>query len=421
MSSLGTTIRTSPAAWFAIPIAILAGWYVTLLPVPPGYGVAATGAATGALPFIGAFVAGTASWEGSRLRRGAIWGGPWPRHPIRIGLCAGAPSIIAGWTAVAVAVAVALVTTDSFPPDLAMVAVGAVDVVAYASIGFAIGVLAPAALAIPVAVLLPMLWLAFTPAMYPVWLRHLTGMFRDCCSVSEALAPNAVLGSIAVDAGFIVSAAVGSLVALTPRRRALSVAAVLGSALIFGIASVRGMTYAPVVARDPAALQCTTDRGVSVCLWPEHAMAAQGIRDLITDIRAAWNAVGVAAPASFTEALGPYRPTVAAFILPDPITRDRTIIALADALVPPTVECPVISAEGIAGLYLEGWYAAAAGLSNESLAHIDLPADDTNKSLVDTVKDLREATPVARAKWTATATAATQICTDTAPDLRIEP
>lgn len=419
MTSLQTTIRTSPAVWFAIPISVLAGWYVTLLSAPAGYGVAATGAATGTLPFIGAFVGGTAAWEGSRLRRGAIWGGPWPRHLIRIGLGATAPAIVAGWMAFAVAVAVVLATTNSFPPDLAMVAVVAFDVVAYAAVGFALGCLAPAALAIPVAALLPLLWLTFTPAMYPVWLRHLTGMYRDCCLVSQALAPRAVLASIAVDGGFIVSAAVASLVALTPRRRALSVVAVLGIAALFGVATVGGMTYAPVVARDSAALQCKTDRGTSICLWPEHASAAPELRDLIAEVRAAWSAAGVSAPGSFTEALGPHGPDVAAVILPDPITRDGTILALADALLPPRVECPVISAEGIAGLYLEGWYAAAGGLSDESLAHFDMPGDDTNKSLVRTVQDLRSATPSARARWIEGATAASQICTDTAPDLRV--
>lgn len=419
MISFQRTIRTSPAVWFAIPIWVLAGWYVTLLSAPAGYGVAATGAATSTLPFIGAFVGGTAAWEGSRLRRGAIWGGPWPRHLVQIALGATAPAIVAGWMAFAVAVAVALTTTNSFPPNMAMVGVVAVDVVAYAAVGFAIGCLAPPALAIPVAALLPLLWLAFTPAMHPVWLRHLTGMYRDCCLVSEALAPRAVLASIAVDLGFIVSAAVACLVTLTPRRRALTVVTVLGAAVVFGVGAVGGMTYAPVVARDPAALQCKTDSGTSICLWPEHASAGPQLLELTAEVRAAWSAAGVKAPALFTEALGPHGPDVASVVLPDPITRDRTILALSDALIPPTVECPIISAEGIAGLYLEGWIAAAGGLSHESLAQIDLPADGTNKSLVDTVRDLRAATPAARAKWTEAAMAATQVCTDTAPDLRV--
>jgi hypothetical protein len=421
MNSFRTTIRTSPAVWFAIPIAVFAAWYVTLLPIPQGYGVAATGAATGTLPFIGAFVGGTAAWEGSRLRRGAIWGGPWPRNALQIGLGVVGVPIGAGWLLFAVAVVVALVTTSSFPPDPVMVAIGALDVIAYAAIGFAIGVTAPAALAIPTATLLPLLWLAFVPAMHPVWLRHLTGMFRDCCGLAEALSPRAELASIALDTGFIVSASIATLVAVTPRRRAVNVVAVLTVAAAIGITTVRDMTYAPVVARDPAALQCSSEEGAEICLWPEDAVAEPQLEDLISEVRAAWREADVPAPRTFTEALAPPGPDVAPFRLPNPLTRDLTILALADALVPPTVECPVISAEGVAGLYLRGWYAAAGGLSDESLSHLDLPADETNKSLIDTVRDLRSATPAARARWVASATQATKVCTDVAPDLRVAP
>ena len=51
--------------------------------------------------------------------------------------------------------------------------------------GFAPGILLPVPVAIPVGILLPFVWFAFVPAMEPVWLRHITGMFRDCCGLSE--------------------------------------------------------------------------------------------------------------------------------------------------------------------------------------------------------------------------------------------
>ena len=80
MIPIRTALRVMPAWWFAAPLAVGAAWYATLLPSPPGYGTAATAAASGALPFIGAFVAGSAAWEGARLQRAGIWGGPWVRR-----------------------------------------------------------------------------------------------------------------------------------------------------------------------------------------------------------------------------------------------------------------------------------------------------------------------------------------------------
>jgi hypothetical protein len=416
-----TAIRVSPAAWFAIPIAIFAVWYVTLLHVPAGYGVAASGAASGTLPFIGAFVGGSAAWEGSRLRCGGIWGGAWPRSGIRIGVGALAAPVVAGWLAFGVAVAMALIETGSFPPDPLIVAVGGLDIVAYAAVGLAIGVRAPTAMAVPVATILPLLWLAFVPAMQPVWMRHLTGMFRDCCGLAEAFAPRAALASILVNVGLIGAAAVASDLAVPPGRRAFGVLGILVGLGVVSGALVDDMSYAPVMARDPSALRCTNASGTQVCLWPEDSSVAPQIDALVGEVSAAWRTLGVRTPATFTEALGEREPDAATFRVPAPLTRDRAILSFATAITPPTIECPVISAEGLAGYYLRGWYAAAGGLSEASIAELDLPADGTNKSLVDTIRDLRAANPSERARWIASATQATQVCSDDPPDLRVRP
>jgi hypothetical protein len=423
MTSIKTLARISPAAWFLLPVALFAAWYVTLLSWPAGYGVAATGAATGTLPFIGAFVGGAAAWEGSRLRRGGVWGGPWPRSPLSVSVRATAAPVVAGWISFAAALLVALVTTRSFPPDFGMLAVAGIDVLAYAAVGFAIGISGPSALAIPIGILLPFLWLAFVPAMNPVWLRHLNGMFRDCCTLAESLSPRPVLASVALDVGFIAAAILLALSGISPSRRIFGVVAVLAIASSVGVASVAGMGYAPVVARDPAALECQSSQETSLCVWPEDATYAPQLQEWSGEVRAAWQAAALPLPptAVFTEALGPHGPDVVAFRRPEPFTRDRTILAFADAIAPPIIDCPVISAESTAGLYLRGWLAAAGGVSMEGLAGIDSPGDGVNKSLIDTIRDLEAASSASRARWIESVTRASQTCNVDVPDLRVKP
>jgi hypothetical protein len=246
-------------------------------------------------------------------------------------------------------------------------------------------------------------------------------MFRDCCGLAEVPAGRALIASIVVDLGFIAAAIAAARGRLAPSRRALGITAALGISLAIGVAMVNGMTYAPVVPRETTALQCTSGQDVTVCLWPEDLGDRAAIVGLIAEVRASWLALGVPAPSTFTEAIGAQGDGVDVLRVPQPVTRDRMILALATGLTPPTVECAVISAESVPGFYLLGWFAAAGGLSAESLAQMDVPSDGTNKSLVETVHDLREATPSARAAWMARAVTGTRICTDTPVDLRVTP
>jgi hypothetical protein len=421
MSWARTAIRTSPAVWFALPISVFAVWYVTLLPAPPGYGVAATGAATGTLPFIGAFVGGSSAWEGSRLRRGGVWIGPWPRRQVQMAALSVIAPIGAGWLAIIIAVVGALISNGSSTPDFGMIAVAALDVVAYAAVGFALGIAAPTPIAIPIGTLLPFLWLGFIPAIYPVWLRHITGMFRDCCDLAEVMSPRAIVASVALDLGFVTASILAVVGAPRLGLRAAGIVGALATSTLVGVLIVSGMTYAPVVPREAAALECTTGTGATVCLWPEEVADRAAVVRLISEVRASWIAIGITAPSTFTEATGPHGDGVEVFRIPQPVTRDRMILALADGMTPPTIECPVISAESVPGLYLRGWFAASGGISDESLAQIDVPSDGFNRSLITTIRDLRVATPSARATWIARATQGTRVCADTPTDLRVTP
>ncbi len=421
MIPVRTALRVMPAAWFAIAVAGFSAWYATLIRSPEGYGTAATAAASGALPFIAAFVAGSAAWEGSRLRRGDVWGGPWARASFYIAFAALFWPVVAGLIAMTAATATRQLTVAAGAPNGSILLVMALDIVAYAAVGFAIGVLTPPALAIPLAACLALLWLAFVPAMYPVWLRHLTGMFRDCCALGEAIAPEALLASAALDLALIGAAAVCCAVNASRIARGLSAAGILAVGALIGVRFASGLTFAPVQPRDATQLTCTGSGGIQVCLWPEHMSASEQITAAIADVRTRWLASGIDAPALITEGLGAATPATLRIRIND-TSRDGIVLAMATARMPPFPECGHGTTGGVAFLYLRAWFAAAGGASDPTLQALDAEGDDVNPNVLTVVDQLEKATAAVKRTWVNNAEATAVRCDDESqPDLRVQP
>jgi hypothetical protein len=418
MISVRTALRVMPAAWFGVPLAILAAWYASLLHSAPGYGLAATGLASGTMPFIGAFVAASSAWEAGRLRRARIWGGPWVRGGLRIAAGLVTVPIIAGVLATLTASGVSLAQAAAFPPDLVILAVLVLDVLVWASIGFTLGIRTPTALAVPTAAILPILWLAFVPAMYPVWLRHLTGMYRDCCALDEGLAGQAVLASVAMDLAFLAAALILAS-RWDPRGRAIGALAVVLVAAIVGAQAASSLGFAPVAPRDPSLLSCASVSGADICLWPEHVASAGLIQTTVADVRQRWLAADIDAPSRYSESSSETSSGTLAFHPIDPLTRDGVIMAMADGMLP-RIPCGAYGTTGGVALgYLEAWYAAAGGLTAASLGSLDAPGHDNNPSILSAVDALTQASPSVRRAWVARAVAISQSCEDIVPDLRV--
>lgn len=419
MIPVRTALRIMPAAWFSLPMAIVAGWYATLLPSAPGYGLAATAAASSALPFIAAYVAASAAWEGSRLRRSRIWGGPWARSGLRVAAGLLVFPVASGLVATTAAIIVAHARASAFPPDPVIVGVLIVDLLVYASVGLALGIVAPAALAVPAAAIMPVLWLAFVPAIDPEWLRHLTGMYRDCCGLEQSLAPQAVLASVAMDIAFIATVSVACVVSWPRLRRALGAVGILATGALVGIHFASGLSFAPVVPRDTSLLSCAAVGGAEVCLWPEHAAASIQIDATIADVRGRWLAEGIDAPSTFTEASGGQAPGAIEIHPQDPLTNDAIIMALARGMLPPLGGCGRATTGGIAVPYLVAWYAAAGGLSQTSLQALDVPGDGVSPPILTVVDQLTHASPSVRRTWAARAAVISQSCDGVVPDLQV--
>lgn len=413
MIRLRTAVRVMPALWLAIPISIFAGYYATLLYSSDGYAVGATAAGTGTLPFVGAFCAAVAAWEGSRLRRARLWTAPSVRSRATITFWSLLPVVLVGLFAVLVAIAVQLVRSAAGLPDLRLIAMTALDLVAFSVAGFAAGLLLPFAVAGPLAIVASFIWFGFVPAIQPVWLRHLTGMFRDCCGLQQDLAPRAVIASSIVDLGIIGAAA---LLVAGPALLARRIGGALATLAVTGVAGVLlvgGMTYAPVVPRAAALLECRTDGDVTVCTWPEHRARAAEMAGIVARVRAGWQQAGIDAPSVFTEADPAVAPAGALVIgfVGSSYNEDDIIRVLGRGMLPAWPDCPGGAAGGIAFDYLEAWYAATGGMTPDALreGYADAGQSDYLKVLT-AVDQLDAATPDIRRAWVSRVEEVTQTC-----------
>jgi hypothetical protein len=411
-----------PALWLAVPMVLLAGAYGMALYPSDHYGLGATAMGTGVLPFVGGFVAATAAWEGARLRR-PVWPLPMVRSRIAVATWAVLPSVLVGAAALVAATTVLLVRSNATVPDARVLAVAAVDFVAWAAAGFALGILLPVPVAIPAGILLPFVWFAFVPAVEPVWLRHVTGMFRDCCGLAEDLSGAAVLASLMASAGILVAAAVAVGSRPPPQRLAMSTLALIVP-MIAAVALVAGMTYAPVSPRNASLLDCRTSSGTTVCVWPEHAPEADVILATIVAVERRWAAAGITAPQLVTEASRSTAPAGSIPVLLNGPAPDAVISALAVGLVPMEPDCFGGSTGGIAVPWLEAWYAAAGGMSPATLAEDyggSWGLGGTTLDPLPTVDVLRTVSMEARQRWVAHAAAMITTCEEVEQDLTVHP
>ena len=410
-----------PAFWLAVPMVLLAGAYGTALYPSDHYGLGATAMGTGVLPFVGGFVAATAAWEGARLRR-PVWPMPVVRSRFAVAMWAVLPSVLVGAAAVLAATAV-LLRSDAAVPDARVLAVVAVDLVAWAAAGFALGILLPVPVAIPAGILLPFVWFAFVPAMEPVWLRHITGMFRDCCGLSEDLSAGAVLASVLADLGILLAAAVA--VGSRPAAQRLAVSALaLVVPLVAAATLVAGMTYAPVSPRDASLLDCRTSSGTTLCVWPEHAPEADEILSTVVAVEGRWAAAGIKAPPLVTEAGRSTTPPGSIPVLLNSSAPDDVIFALAEGLVPTQPDCEFGSIGGIAVQWIEAWYAAAGGMSDARLRE-DFGSTwglgGTTLDPLPTVDALWKVSVPARQAWVTHAVSMVTTCDEVEQDLTVHP
>lgn len=428
MIRLQTALRIMPAFWMALPLIGFAAWYVTLLYPSDGYALDAATKASMTLAFVGPVCAACAAWEGSRLRRAGVWQAPSVRSRWSIAFWHVLPIVAVGLLAIVVAMLVQAARSHAGLPDVRIVLMTLVDLVAYCAAGFALGLLMRFAVAGPLALIATFIWIGFVPAIHPVWLRHLTGMFRDCCGLAQDLAWPPVLASALIDASIIAAA----IVFVAGSRRSwlrIAVGVVLFVvAFKAGSSLVSDMTYLPAVARDPALLECRSDHSLTVCTWPEHSARVAEIGAVAAEVKSGWQDVGMRSPSTFTEADASVGPADALVFRVDAntATRDDMISSFAQGMLPPTVNCvspvPGVAAATTGGSalpYLEAWYEASGGMSEAALrvAYGDAVSEPDYPAPLDVVAELRHVGPDARRDWVERAERASQQCDSWDPAL----
>lgn len=409
-----TAIRLMPAIWLAPLVSTAAAAYATQLYPGDGYAVAATAAGMGALPIVAVYCASSSAWEGSRLRRSGTWWSPMVRSRPRVAWQLIAPSVIGGFVAACTAVGVQLFAARAWPPDPWMILTIAADVLTYSVAGLVLGLLLPRAVALPLSVIGPVIWLAFVPAIQPPWLRHLTGMFRDCCLSYESLDHRAVLASLLASASILTIAWLVSAHSKEHRPRS-QLWALPVALLAVAVALVAGGTYAPTVARDQSSLICVPADTGRLCLWPEHDDRLAAAAGLLAAARTEWEAHGVAVPELFTEAApSPSELSIAHISTAGVIERDSLIGQLAAGLTPAIPECPFGATGSIVFPYLLAYYSSVAGAS-EAWIERQYGTDPPDERLgsIFAVLDRLSGQPVEHQReWIGRAIAASQYCDD---------
>ena len=365
---LRTMLRILPAVWLTLPTLILSILYVTKATYPNNYGVAATAGATSSMAFLVGFVAMTAAWEAARLRRGGIWAAPHTRSKLAITIIAVIPSIVLGAVFLLGTVVAASVYGQAGLPEIRMVIVGFIAICAWSLVGFLAGLRLPMSVSLPSMLLAPFLWFAFVPALPVGWLRHLSGMYRDCCRIGADIAPAALLAGLIMNVTIIV-VALYAIGALRIRWSRIAATAMFVTGVIVSSAFAWSVGPIPEVARDRSALKCSKVSAAELCLWPEHDSLTQVFRPTLNAVIGELARQELPIPGRWSEELaGPSSGDTLSLDLwkPDP---DEIRWSIAQGLAP-WPACAEASDLGFSGSsidVLRGWWFTVMGGSEAML------------------------------------------------------
>ncbi|GAA0299179.1 hypothetical protein GCM10010302_42160 [Streptomyces polychromogenes] len=307
------TLLRSSSAPVLLPVLLCLGFLVIHANLRPdvlkGYGPAVFGQAAYALPFVIAACAGSAAWEGARLRRGGVF----DQAPVRGRLGIVIPVLVPVWlmgvSGLLSALAFAAVATGTAPAPSHLGMLGAEGLLAAAATltGYLAGRILPGIAAGPVALTAGFCLAAFPVSMDSAWPRQLVaGEFSMCCSTASVIDPRALWAPL-IFAGGLCAAALLLVHRPTPRNGAVALLLAAAGATA-ALPSARGLGYGSVTARADAELVCDTAGRPRVCLWPEVAADGQVVAQTRT-FAARLEQAGVPMPASLTGArtrtLGP--------------------------------------------------------------------------------------------------------------------
>lgn len=281
-------LRASSAPWLAVPALLYASLYITDAShtVPSKYGVESGELAGYGMAVIAPAIAGAASWEAGRHRRAQALRAASTRSDWRQLIQATTPALVLLLILVAGALVLARTEVGVWPAGAGWLAVVHLVVLplAWAAIGWSLGLIMPRSIAAPIIGIGCWAWLSMPHATSNATVRHLGGFIDGASTVTDLRSPAAYLVPWLVAAGFAVAAL------LLTRMRKRPVATVVGGVLIAFITFNSGLAlvsdwgfHSPTQPRT-VALVCVGD-APKVCVPPEYeAYAAALHRDALIPI-----------------------------------------------------------------------------------------------------------------------------------------
>ena len=295
-----TRLRTAPGIWLAPVIAVVfimvdqnasSGSY--WLPLVVG-DTARVMVANGLCAFAGAL-------EGRRLKTVALTSNrvrAWWR--ILLGPVVASASV----TTVLAVIFMARHGFASHPLGWAVLGVTLLSVWSWTIAGVALGLWLPVAVAAPLALAVPVAWMIFPPGMSIYWLRHLTGTWLSCCTITQTLNPVVITGTLAVQlllaGGVIVASA---RVARHGRRLSLCMGVLaLVTGFVAGAVQVGHLDAFPTIARETVVrCRAVEGTGVQVCLLPEHESERSMLDSAAKRVFPMWRRAGIDLPRWYSE------------------------------------------------------------------------------------------------------------------------
>lgn len=178
-----------------------------------------------------------------------------------------------------------------------------VSLLAWTSVGFALGVVMRPVIALPVSVVLAFFWFAFTPSIEPPWIRHLAATWDGCCDISVVPSVAAMVGSFAMSSALIAASLMVVLAWVNGKRYrfpgAVAASAIVAVGLLVGHSVASQVGYFPTQPREDAVV-CSAGEP-EICLWSDRAPYAPQAAVRIHEITDRWRSLGVEVPHRLSE------------------------------------------------------------------------------------------------------------------------
>ncbi|MFJ9344794.1 hypothetical protein ACIRP0_36770 [Streptomyces sp. NPDC101733] len=292
-------LRASAAPWMVLPALVFSGLYITAnrISVPSAYGVEAGEAVAQALPIVVGTVAAVAAWEAGRHRSLGAFATTSARGGLRRFVWAVTPVVVLQAVLLVGCLMVAANTVGTIPSGAGGwlgVAHAVVLPLGWTAIGWRLGHVLPRSLAAATAGIGGWACLSFPQGMTNPWLRHLGGFIDGFSSPTDTRSPLAYLIPWAVLCGLALAFWLPSLIRQRVPAIALGCVVVVATILIGRGAVTDWGYFRPSDAR--LVTPVCAGEAPRVCLPPEYASYAEGIRKDLTEPYAKLRQIGISMP-----------------------------------------------------------------------------------------------------------------------------